>query len=217
MKDVSGEGRTVLFVSHNMNAVQELCNSIVFLEKGTISLDTKEVRKAIGLYFSNGSASNSTTTEWIDVQGDSYKNECHNITLFKLADETGQVLGQNITHNSTIHLIVEGVIFKEEPMLNIGYILYNEHNFPIFWSWARLDEAPAFSLDKAGKFRLETTIPSKFINEGTYRIELVSGITSVKWLLTPNTFEISLSFQIVGGHNTIVLNPQFNWNYHQIS
>jgi lipopolysaccharide transport system ATP-binding protein len=37
MGDVSkGEGRTVLFVSHNMGAVKELCNNSIYLENGTI-------------------------------------------------------------------------------------------------------------------------------------------------------------------------------------
>jgi lipopolysaccharide transport system ATP-binding protein len=36
MEDVAGEGRTVLFVSHNMGAVERLCNSGIFLEAGKI-------------------------------------------------------------------------------------------------------------------------------------------------------------------------------------
>jgi lipopolysaccharide transport system ATP-binding protein len=36
MKDVSGEGRTVLFVSHNMGAISLLCSSILMLKKGTV-------------------------------------------------------------------------------------------------------------------------------------------------------------------------------------
>lgn len=45
MKDVSGQGRTVLFVSHNMNAVKSLCNRGILLENGKISLsgDTDEI------------------------------------------------------------------------------------------------------------------------------------------------------------------------------
>lgn len=38
MKDISGEGRTVLFVSHNMAAVNQLCTSGVLLQKGQIAL-----------------------------------------------------------------------------------------------------------------------------------------------------------------------------------
>ncbi|WP_017731991.1 ABC transporter ATP-binding protein [Nafulsella turpanensis] len=37
MEEVTGKGRTVLFVSHNMGAVRDLCSKGVFLSKGTIS------------------------------------------------------------------------------------------------------------------------------------------------------------------------------------
>ena len=36
MGDVAGEGRTVLFVSHNMGAIQNLCNKSILLSKGSI-------------------------------------------------------------------------------------------------------------------------------------------------------------------------------------
>lgn len=36
MKDVAGEGRTVLFVSHNLGAVSTLCNKGIVLEKGNM-------------------------------------------------------------------------------------------------------------------------------------------------------------------------------------
>src|SRR6476620_9286210 len=34
MKDVSGQGRTVLFVSHNMTAINSLCSRCVYLKNG---------------------------------------------------------------------------------------------------------------------------------------------------------------------------------------
>jgi len=36
MKEVAGEGRTVIFVSHNMEAVQKLCNTGILLHKGKL-------------------------------------------------------------------------------------------------------------------------------------------------------------------------------------
>jgi lipopolysaccharide transport system ATP-binding protein len=39
MKEVAGEGRTVLFVSHNMDAVQRLCNRGILLNKGKLVLE----------------------------------------------------------------------------------------------------------------------------------------------------------------------------------
>ncbi|KKH47218.1 ABC transporter ATP-binding protein [Methanosarcina sp. 1.H.A.2.2] len=52
MEDVSKEGRTVLFVSHNMAAVQNLCNRALLLNQGTVIKDG-EVADVIGYYLSN--------------------------------------------------------------------------------------------------------------------------------------------------------------------
>lgn len=50
MQDVSrGEGRTVLFVSHNMASINTLCNSCVILDSGQV-VNTCETSKAIDLY-----------------------------------------------------------------------------------------------------------------------------------------------------------------------
>lgn len=39
MREVAGEGRTVLFVSHNMDAVQRLCNKGILLSKGKLVME----------------------------------------------------------------------------------------------------------------------------------------------------------------------------------
>lgn len=52
MKDVSGQGRTVLFVSHNMGAIQSLCSRSIYLKHGTIQ-QSGETDKIINYYLSN--------------------------------------------------------------------------------------------------------------------------------------------------------------------
>jgi lipopolysaccharide transport system ATP-binding protein len=52
MKDVSGQGRTVLFVSHNMGAIQSLCSKSIYLKNGTIQ-QTGETDKIINYYLAN--------------------------------------------------------------------------------------------------------------------------------------------------------------------
>lgn len=53
MQDVSrGEGRTVLFVSHNMAAVNDLCSRAIILSNGAIS-NTGNVKEIIDLYLTS--------------------------------------------------------------------------------------------------------------------------------------------------------------------
>ncbi len=55
-----GEGRTVLFVSHNMESVQKLCTRAIILENGTIAYNG-EVDKAISFYLRNNNLEKRTT------------------------------------------------------------------------------------------------------------------------------------------------------------
>lgn len=55
MKDVGKEGRTVLFVSHTMSAIEALCNRGILLKSGSVILDDNP-QKAIDAYVENAYA-----------------------------------------------------------------------------------------------------------------------------------------------------------------
>lgn len=65
MDDVAQEGRTILFVSHNMNAIQRLCSRSLLLEQGRLVKDgpTSEI---IGQYLAEG-ASAAPPESWLDA------------------------------------------------------------------------------------------------------------------------------------------------------
>ncbi len=59
MDQVSMEGRTVLFVSHNMAAVARLCDRVILLEKGQVELNANP-SSVISAYLAYGEAGSST-------------------------------------------------------------------------------------------------------------------------------------------------------------
>jgi lipopolysaccharide transport system ATP-binding protein len=71
MGDVAQQGRTVLFVSHNMNAIQRLCSRALLLEQGRLVMDgpTAEV---VNSFLSSG-LSDAPPGAWLPVQGASRK------------------------------------------------------------------------------------------------------------------------------------------------
>ena len=63
MSDVSkGEGRTVLYVSHNMNTIRQLCDRCIVLDHGQLIYDG-DVEEAIEIYMSN----NVNSQTYIDL------------------------------------------------------------------------------------------------------------------------------------------------------
>jgi ABC-type polysaccharide/polyol phosphate transport system ATPase subunit len=68
MQDVSrGHGRTVLFVSHNMDAVQRLCTRAILLERGRV-ISTGSTASVVAQYLARAEAPSSAGA-WIDLSG----------------------------------------------------------------------------------------------------------------------------------------------------
>ncbi|EGC77164.1 ABC transporter [Treponema denticola F0402] len=62
----TGQGRTVLFVSHNMAAVKSLCNKGVILEKGRLKFTSDNIDEAINKY-QNSNLIENKISEWINT------------------------------------------------------------------------------------------------------------------------------------------------------
>lgn len=60
MEDVGGEGRTVIFVSHNMSTIQSLCSRCILLNSGLAIADDIPA-SVVQLYLANSSTSNKFT------------------------------------------------------------------------------------------------------------------------------------------------------------
>jgi lipopolysaccharide transport system ATP-binding protein len=70
MKDVSKGGRTVLFVSHNMAAVQSLCTRGIVLKNGQVLKDCDNTSEAIDVYRESGSAPGEIWTRPAELRTD---------------------------------------------------------------------------------------------------------------------------------------------------
>lgn len=160
MKDVSvNEGRTVLFVSHNMTAMKSLCNSILCLRNGKLERtgDTSEV---INYYLSSGSQI-ATTKKWDepDCPGDHVAK----LLEARLINNKKQGISSVDFHD------VSGVEFTYKVMTT-GYCpipnlhLYNEKGDHVFAS----SETTSESLAKPGIYRTIMWIPRDLLNDGRY-------------------------------------------------
>jgi lipopolysaccharide transport system ATP-binding protein len=68
MKDVAGQGRTVLFVSHNMPAISSFCNAAIFLESGKV-ISQGSVSDIVAQYLSSAFQHEARLTDRKDRQG----------------------------------------------------------------------------------------------------------------------------------------------------
>lgn len=68
MKDISGEGRTVLFVSHNMGAINSLCDKSIVLHHGEVAYNG-DVNGGVSYYLANNNNQTTSLSERTDRTG----------------------------------------------------------------------------------------------------------------------------------------------------
>jgi lipopolysaccharide transport system ATP-binding protein len=114
MEDVSkNEGRTILFVSHNMGVLAQLCNKGIMLVQGKLT-SKGAIDDIVGEYIS--SANNSQDGVYVSIGNTNKKNYFKSIST---VDEKGEVT-TDYSFDSPINLKFEFEINENIPNLLIG-------------------------------------------------------------------------------------------------
>lgn len=198
MKDVSvNDGRTVLFVSHNMGAVQTLCTRAVFMQNGSIKLRGDNVREVIRHYLEAGNKMNSSWS--IENEINFPENEHFLPQKIYLIDEKFNSINRNFSNDEKIGVVIEGYAGEVNPMLTVGFAIYDEDNTLLYWSLTTDDEEQNWISIKPGLNRVLCWLPKHFLNEGNYQVHLIVSLHFVKWIYQPQVNSPVITFNITGG------------------
>jgi lipopolysaccharide transport system ATP-binding protein len=200
------EGRTVLFVSHQMNAIERLCSRALLIDKGSLRTQSADVRFVIRSYLSDeeGNAL-SAPSEWRNA-GNQFNNPSFQPQHLFLADARGVPLTMPVTVDAEIWLCIVGDFRTLDPALTIGYAIYAESGELLYRSYhtdATEEEWPRLRL---GRALLRGRIPPRLLNEGTYRLELIAALYFREWILEPGAGP-SVFLHLQGGLSHSPLRP----------
>ncbi len=197
MGEVAKEGRTVLFVSHNMNAIENLCNRCMLIEKGLLKQDKDNVREVINEYLFSDSR-NMAIRAWHNLK-DEYNNPWFKPLKFYFVDINNNEIVRPIRNDEDITVVIEGEIRELDTQLIIGYAVYNENNDPIYWSAYIDEEEKNWGKLAKGINILKSKLPNRFLNEGEYRFELIAVSPSRFWIFTEGSNTATVILTIHGG------------------
>jgi lipopolysaccharide transport system ATP-binding protein len=172
MGEVSkGQGRTVLFVSHNMQAVKSLCNRAIYLQNGRLKSDGP-AQLIVDQYLS-GYDSMETTREYKNL--DSEKS-----VFLKSARCLNTSENEKYMYTADEPITLELVIHKQHPVRGVFLHLLIRNNEEITLLETDSKEAGyAFiDTDKEGDFISRVTIPSRVLRSGRFHVTL--GIASAQ-------------------------------------
>lgn len=171
MEDVSkNDGRTILFVSHNMAAVSNLCSSTVFMRNGTLH-SIGPTDKIIEEYISFGKSSAGQVSENDIVYtrrcSEAYFNE---ISIVSNGETTNSVgIRNDVVVEVQYTVITDGAIVYPSIHLldNMGTVIFATFNGKS--ATIGIDEYFGKPLKK-GRYVSRLTIPGNFLNEKAYTI-----------------------------------------------
>jgi lipopolysaccharide transport system ATP-binding protein len=193
MKDVSEkQGRTVLFVSHNMQAIANLSTMLITMHNGSIKnfANPLEGIEDFNSIINLNRDSNNKTGLLNEVESNDF------IKIFRLylTDENG--INKSTFYNSErICLNLECEINKIDPLLVVGLGLYSSAGVNLFWS-INLESAEPIQL-RLGFQKIQMLIPSNILNHGKYSIELIVALHNSTWIYRPNDNAPVLYFSLI--------------------
>jgi lipopolysaccharide transport system ATP-binding protein len=165
MEDVSREGRTVLFVSHNMPAVTRLCPRTILLDDGRVKQDGPS-HEIVSAYLTSGLGT-TARREWRDPYG-APGDQFVRMLAVSVRDEQGAVV-DSVSITTSVALEIEYQVLEGGRRLVPNFHVLNQEGAYVFVTsevdspWYRRERPP-------GRYVSRAWIPGNFLAEGTFVI-----------------------------------------------
>ena len=190
MGDVASEGRTVLFISHNMAAVEELCPRAILLSNGRI-VEDGSTRDVISNYLSSQSLVSIGDMDVSDpaLRRNSLPNSLFHwtrVTIINSADKATALLA----FGEPFEIILQGIADRDLSEVRVGFSIDSILGPAIFNSF-QIDQGLPDRLP-VGKIRFRIRMDPNLLAPGLYQISLgANGKGVIDWL--PVTLQFTIS------------------------
>jgi lipopolysaccharide transport system ATP-binding protein len=187
ISSVAGEGRTVLFVSHDMTNISVLCDSALLLEGGRVKMRGAPA-EVIGAYMRRGnSAQSAVAWNLDDAPGDGAAR-----IVGVGVGEAGDGM-DSLALQGAVPLTVEFVVLAGGVRVNPAFVVKNAFGTTVFTTanyedpeWGAKEYGP-------GRYRSRCMVPPHVLNDGTYAVDalLVQDMRAVR-----ASAEAAVSFRV---------------------
>lgn len=194
MSDVAQEGRTVLFVSHDMSAMLRLTEEAILLERGRIELRAP-TGEAVDAYLSSG-FSQAGLREWSPDEIAVERAAPFRPVRLRLLDGAGEAAG-TVSSTQPFSIEFEYELAQDIRGLRIGVYLLTSRGEAVFTSFDT-DQASQFeqlTTRAAGHYRSRCQIPADLLNSGRFVLGVNASVFKVRSYFTE---EHALSFTVDG-------------------
>jgi len=186
MQDVGKEGRTVLFVSHNMGAITRICSKAAYLVNGEIK-GTGNSASIVDKYL-HGESNKTNEKKWVGNNAPGNNNV--KLLSVKIKNHKGETTDTiDIDRETHIEILIKTKISCQT--LGIAILVKNTHGEPAIHSSSLFDRTKEAL---SGTLLYRMRIPPQLLNIGQYTINVSSDIPNKEIFFN---IENILSFEIV--------------------
>jgi lipopolysaccharide transport system ATP-binding protein len=217
MEEVGGGGRTVLFVSHNMQSIARLCPRVILLDDGKVLKDGPS-HEAVSAYLDSGLAT-SAEREWPDP-AKAPGGDVARLRAVRVRTEDGQI-ADVADIRRPVRIEMEYDVLQSGYVLMPYYDFYNEEGVDVF-STMDLDPAWRGRPRPKGRWISTVQIPGNLLAEGTLFVG--PGLLTTDPTMVQFQLRDAAAFHVVdsldgdsargdwAGKVDGVLRPLLNWN-----
>lgn len=186
MGEVSkGEGRTVLFVSHNMGSIDSLCNRSVVLKNG-VSAFAGTQKEGISMYLNSSFGPIPSTLTWEE----NYAPGDDRARLLELSVSAPEGFSEiNFSSGVLIKATVKANITNQ--ILDFSYNVKTEKQELLFHHGCSLTENTKL---QKGNYCVDIRIPPLILNQGSYLIDAWLGLGGLE--IVGKVFEDVIGFEV---------------------
>jgi len=219
MGDVAKEGRTILFVSHNMTAVQSLCGRAIWLQGGQVVQQGDAA--VVATEYLQTTAESCLVQAWPDPQ-DAPGNEKVRIHGARVVDLDGAPIAM-IDTRTPFSIEFSYWNLKEGAHLNLAVSLYNQEEVCVFTTTTVNEPRWHGKAFPAGLYRSVCHVPGNLLNDGSYRAVLlvVRDLANILYCHQDIVvFEVQDSAEGRGkwyGKWSGAVRPELNWSTERLS
>jgi lipopolysaccharide transport system ATP-binding protein len=173
MHDVSTQGRTVLFVSHNLGAIGRLCQKCILLDQGRI-VETGLTSDVVQTYMGSGILD---IAEYVQESNPEKSIGLRRIALLN----AGGVVKSDVGYNERLNIQLEYEVNRDVKNVSVGVALFRFDGTCVFTT-ADFDTQPELlSLRSVGHYRAQVEIPERWLNLGRYSLAVYIADTVTEY------------------------------------
>jgi lipopolysaccharide transport system ATP-binding protein len=167
MSDIAGEGRTILFVSHNMPAIKNLCHRALLLDRGAIEREGDAA--SVVQYYLQGDYQSSKKV-WASAERPG--NNSFKLNAVRILDALGEEISAAKLSEPLV-VEIEYEVIQSGTYVGFSLVLFDAEGYCLFGSLNNTEQEFYGKPLERGRYKSRCTLAGDLLNAGKFNFSII--------------------------------------------